>query len=167
MWSFSNAISFLFGSITKFSKLINGLSAYSKDTFLEVKELFMNSEPIDMRNGISDMLCGMSLAFWVSVLVNLITCIVTGFSGLFGTILGVLISGLINAIILQAMYNHREGWGPLVAKIFCVLIILNIVFSILGILTNVFSFSILGIINLIGELLSVLAYSLVLKGLLE
>lgn len=167
MWNFSDAINFLFSSITKFPKIINGIHAYSKDTVSELKELFSYNEPRNMNNGIYDILYGSAFGFWGSIFVSVLTCILSKFSGIVGTVVGACIGALINALILQIMYNHKDGWGPLITKIFCVLIILDIVFSLVGVLTGALSFSLLGIINCIGKIISVLAYSLVLKGLLE
>ena len=167
MWSFSNAINFLFTSIKNFPRIISGIHAYSRDTISEIKELLTYAEPKDMSNGISDILYGSSFGFWASTMVSILSCVLNKFIGVSGTIVGIIIGLLINALILQIMYNHKEGWNPLVTKIFCILVIINITFSAIGILTGILSFSLFGIIKCLGNIISVLAYSLVLKGLLE
>ena len=167
MWGFSDAINFLFTSLNRFPKIINGIHAYSRDTINELKELFAYSGPKDMTNGINDILYGSAFGFWGSALISILTCILSKFSGFVGVIVGLCIGVLINALILQIMYNHKNGWGPLITKIFCILILIDIIFSAIGVFANILSFSLIGIITCLGKIISVLAYSLVLKGLLE
>jgi len=167
MWSFSNAINFLFSSIKKFPKIINGINAYSKDTVSEIGELFSHSEEINMNGGIEDILYGTSLAWWGSAFVSIITGILSGILGLVSSVIGVSLGMLITSFILLIMYNHKDAWSPLITKIYCVLVILNIIFSAIGILTNSLSFSLVGIVSAVGKVISVLGYSLVLRGLLE
>lgn len=166
MWGFSEANKYFISSIIHCKNIIMGLNVYSKDFFEEINELFSSSGPKSVTNGINDILLGYSISVWVSMFANLISNVLNGSFNLFSSLISCGISYLITMFILQVMYNHRMGWNGLIIKIYCVFILANIVFSIFGLFGNLFSFSLLGVILIIAKIISILCYSLILKGLL-
>lgn len=167
MWSFSNAINFLIRSPKKFSKIMNGITAYSKDTLSELQELFSRSGGVDMNSGIEDILYGNALGWWGNIFASMIIACFDGIFSAIGNIIGICIGLLIASLILQIMYNHKDAWNPLFLKLYCIFVIFEIVLDLIFLPGAILSFSLSGIISVVRDIVSILASSLVLKGLLE
>lgn len=175
MWSYGDCLKFCITAFNHIPKIISGINIINGDTFKELSETF-GAEYKDVSSGIDKTIIGVACNFWLNTVISLITLILTigQFSGILGIILdvgsdilGIGIGLLINALIIMCMYNHQTRWSGIWLKIYMILVFINMVFSIFGIIGGIFSFSLIGILNLASNLISLLCYSLILQGILE
>lgn len=175
MWSYGDCIKFCITAFKHIPKIIGGINIINKDTLNELSDAF-TCEQKNVSSGIDKIVSGVACNFWINSIIGLLILLFSlgQFSGMFGTILGISaevvgigIGVLINSLLIMCMYNHQESWSGIWLKIYVVLVIINVIFSMFGIVGGLFSFSIIGILKIVCNIASLLCFGLVLQGILE
>lgn len=168
MWSFGESLDFLFSGIKKFPKLIDFINLINRDTISEVGDIIKSEEDKNMSSGINIITTAFSCIYWINIFYSIITMFISfHFSRVIGFIASLIVSTIIYTLLLMIFYNHKEQWINIPIKIFVVLLILGIVVSIISVIVGIFSFSILGILSIIKNLLLIICYLSMIIGTVE
>ena len=168
MWSFGEALDFLFSGIKKFPKLIDFINLINKDSISEVVDVIKSDKDKNMSSGINILMTAFSCTYWINMLYSIISMFFSfHFSKVIGFILSIIISTIIYTLLLMIFYNHKEQWSNIPIKIFVILLILGIVVSVISVITGIFSFSILGVLSIIKNILLIVCYLSMIIGIVE
>ena len=110
MWSIKEAIISLATAPRLFKRLFQSLLLFNKDSFGELIDMFMDTQPRNMSNRIDNIIGSLGCIFWTSNVFKIVIAMLTfNISNLFSAIISLVIQFILATICLLGLYNHKES----------------------------------------------------------
>jgi hypothetical protein len=121
-----------------------------------------------MSQRINNIMTSIGCLFWTKAIFKIILSIVSmNTASIFSSLINVAIQFILATVCILALYNHKDNWNHIFTKIICALIALMLVISVFAMFGAIFSFSLVGLINFVKNVITILLTTSLCIALIE